>query len=139
VLLSGVQIDVRKDEGGRKTVLGSIHVDSVRMSVVPFMSLLGGISFRIVENTWKVSSTGLEFDEDLVAATLQEITFGKIFATSYEPLLKRALRLGETEFVPQSFAVREGYLVIALGEPRPREAAGPAAAAMRTGTPLGSR
>jgi hypothetical protein len=139
VLLSGVQIDVRKDEGGRKTVLGSIHVDSVRMSVVPFMSVLGGISFRIVENTWKVSSTGLEFDEDLVAATLQEITFGKIFATSYEPLLKRALRLGETEFVPQSFAVREGYLVIALGEPRPREAAGPAAAAMRTGTPLGSR
>jgi hypothetical protein len=139
VLMSGVQIDVRKDEGGKKTLLGTIHVDSVRMAVVPFMNQLGGISFRIVENQWQVSSTGIEFDEDLVAATLQEITFGKIFATSYEPLLTRALRLGETEFVPQSFAVAGGYLVIALGEPRPSEIGGVAAAAMRTGIPRGSR
>ena len=64
---------------------------------------------------------------------------GKIFATSYEPLLMRTLRLGGTEFVPQSFAVADGYLVIALGEPRPPEVAGPAAAAMRTNIPLGSR
>jgi hypothetical protein len=92
-----------------------------------------------VENQWQVSSSGIEFDEDLVAATLQEITFGKIFATSYEPLLKRTLRLGETEFVPQSFGVTDGYLVIALGEPRPRELGGAAAAAIRTGTPLASR
>jgi hypothetical protein len=138
VVLRDVQVDVRKDEGGRKTVLGTIRVDSGRMAVVPYMGLLGGISFRVVENQWQVSSTGLEFDEDLVAATLQEVTFGKIFATSYEPLLKRALRLGETEFVPQSFGVTDGYLVIALGEPPPREAENPAAAAMRTGTPLGS-
>jgi hypothetical protein len=139
VLLTDVRVDVRRDEGGRKTLLGTIRVDSGRMGVVPFMSLLGGISFRVVENQWQVSSTGLEFDEDLVAATLQEITFGKIFATSYEPLLKRALRLGETEFVPQSFGVTDGYLVIALGEPRPHAVEGPAAAAMRTGIPLGSR
>ena len=74
-----------------------------------------------------------------MAATLQEITFGKIFATSYEPLLMRALRLGGTEFVPQSFAVADGYLFIALGEPRPPEVAGPAVAAKRTDIPLGSR
>ena len=139
VLLSGVEIAVRKDEGAKKTLLGTVHVDSGRMAVVPFKNLLGGISFRIVENQWKVSSTGLEFDEALVAATLQEITFGKIFATSYEPLLMRTLRLGGTEFVPQSFAVADSYLVIALGEPRPPEAASPVAAATRTDTPLGSR
>jgi hypothetical protein len=139
VLVSGVRIDVNKEEGGKKTLLGTIRVDSSRMAVVPYMSLLGGISFRIVENQWQVSSTGIEFDDDLVAATLQEITFGKIFATSYEPLLKRALRLGETEFVPQSFGVTDGYLVIALGEPRRPEVGGPDAIARRTGTPLGSR
>jgi len=138
VLLTGVRIDVRKDEGGRQTVLGTLHVDSGRMAVVPFTNLLGGISFRIAENQWQVSSTGLEFDEDLVAATLQEITFGKIFATSYEPLLSRALRLGGTEFTPHSFAVAGRYLVIGLGEPRPPEGEDSAAAATRTGTLLGS-
>jgi hypothetical protein len=138
VLLSGVEIGVRKDEGGRKTLLGKLRVDSGRMAVVPFTNLLGGISFRIVENQWQVSSTGLEFDEDLVAATLQEITFSKIFATSYEPLLARALHLGGTEFIPQSFDVTGGYLVIGLGEPRPPERGDPVAAATRTGIPLGS-
>ncbi len=139
VLLSGVEIAVRKDEGGRKTLLGTLHIDSGRMAVVPSKNLLGGISFRVVENQWQVSSTGLEFDEDLVAATLQEITFGKVFAASYEPLLMRAVRLGGTEFVPQSFSVTDRYLVIALGEPRPPEVPGPAAAAKRTDIPLGSR
>jgi len=139
VLLSGAEIAIRKDDGGRTTVLGTIHLDSCRMAVVPFLNLLGGISFRIVENEWQVSSTGLEFDEDLVAATLQEITFGKIFATSYEPLLSRALHLGETEFVPKSFAVTDGYLVIGLGEPQPPEVGGHAVAAKRTGIPLASR
>ena len=139
VLLSGVAIEVRKDEGGRQTLLGTLRVDSGRMGVVPFTNLLGGVSFRIVENEWQVSSSGLEFDEDLVAATLQEITFGKIFATSYEPLLARALRLGATEFIPQSFDVTSGYLVIGLGEPRPPEAGTPVAAATRTSSPPGSR
>jgi hypothetical protein len=139
VVLSGVAVNIRKDEGGRKTLLGTLHVDSGRMAVVPFTNLLGGISFRMVENRWKVSSAGLEFDEDLVAATLQEITFGKIFATTYEPLLARALHLGGTEFVPSSFAVDGRYLVIGLSEPLPPERRDSAAAATRTSTLLGSR
>ena len=138
VVLSGVKIEIRKDEGERKTLLGTLHIDSGRMAVVPFINVLGGISFRLVENDWKVSSTGLAFDEDLVAATLQEITFGKIFATTYAPLVSRALRLGETEFVPRSFAVASGYLVIGLGEPKPLEGETPVAAAKRRETPLGS-
>jgi hypothetical protein len=139
VLLSDVAIEVRKDESGRQTLLGTLHIDSGRMGVVPFTNLLGGVSFRIVENEWQVSSSGLEFDEDLVAATLQEITFGKIFATSYEPLLARTLRVGATEFIPQSFDVTSGYLVIGLGEPRPPETGTPVAAATRTSTPPASR
>jgi hypothetical protein len=108
------------------------------VAVVPFANVLGGISFRIVENQWHVSSDGLEFDDDLVAATLQELTFGKIFATTYAPLLLRALHLGGTEFLPQSFAVNGNYLVIGLGEPHPSERARSSEAAKRTGTPLGS-
>jgi len=139
VLLSGMEIHVRKNEGGRMTLLGTVHVDSARMAVVPFANVLGGISFRIVENQWHISSQGLEFDEDLVAATLQELTFGKIFATSYAPVLLRALHLGGTEFLPQSFAVNGSYLIIGLGEPRSTERASPSVAAKRTGNPLGSR
>jgi hypothetical protein len=139
VLLSGMEINIRKNDGGRKTLLGTLHVDSGRMAVVPFANVLGGVSFRIVENEWHVSSKGLQFDEDLVAATLQELTFGKIFATSDAPLLLRALHVGGTEFLPKSFAVNGSYLVIGLGEPQPSEGESPAVAAKQTGTLLGSR
>jgi len=138
VLLSGMEIQVRKTEGGKTTSLGKVHVDSARMSIVPFANVLGGISFRIVENKWNVSSEGLKFDEDLVAATLQELTFGKIFETSYEPLLLRALHLGDTEFVPQTFTVNGNYLLIGFAEPPPPERAVPSVAAKRTEIPLGS-
>ena len=139
VLLSGVELILRRESGGRSSVLGTLRVDSARMSVVPFANILGGISFRIVENQWKVSSSGLEFDEDLVAATLQEVTFGKIFETSYKPVLTRTLHLGTTEFVPQAFAVNDGYLLIGLGEPPPPEGGATSAAATQTDTLLGSR
>jgi hypothetical protein len=138
-LFSGVEINVRKDEGGKMTPLGTLHVDSGRMAVVPYVNQLGGVSFRLVENQWKVSSTGLQFDEALAAATLQELAFGKIFATTYEPLLRRALHLGGTEFLPQSFAVNGSYLVIGLGESRRPEGEAPAVAAKRTGDLPGSR
>jgi hypothetical protein len=139
VHFSDVEIHIRTDEGGQKKRLGTLHVESGRMAVVPFASRLGGISFHLLENQWQVSSTGLEFDESLAAATLQELTFGKIFATTYEPLLRRAMHLGETEFLPQSFAVNGGYLVIGLDAPKPFEGRASAEASTRTDTPLGSR
>jgi len=139
VHLTGMEVHIRKIDGGKATLLGTLHVDSGRMAVVPFANVLGGISFRIVENEWRVSSVGLQFDEDLAAATLQELTFGKIFATSYAPVLLRALHLGGTEFLPQSFSVNGSYLVIGLGEPRSSpERASSGAAAKRTETLLGS-
>ena len=139
VVLSGVELNLRKESAGQSSIIGTLRVDSARMSVAPYVNLLGGISFRLVENQWKVSSSGLEFDEDLVAATLQEVTFGKIFQTSYDPVLTRTLHLGNTVFVPQSFAVNDGYLLIGLGEPPPLERRASAEDAKRTDTLLGSR
>ena len=139
VYFTGMEIYVRKGQGDKASLLGTLHVDTGRMAVVPFANVLGGISFRVTENEWHVSSTGIEFDEALVAATLQEVTFGKIFSTSYAPLLLKTLRVGKTEFLPRSFAVNGDYLVIGLGEPKPPERASPAAAATRTDSLLGSR
>ena len=139
VVLSGVELNLRKDSGGKSSIIGTLRIDSARMSVVPYVNLLGGISFRLVENQWKVSSSGLQFDEDLVAATLQEVTFGKIFKTSYDPVMTRTLRLGKTVFVPRGLAVNDGYLLIGLGEPPPLEQRATAEDAKRTDTLLGSR
>ena len=134
VLVSGVDLDIRRHEAGHTTSLGTLHIDSGRMAVVPFANLLGGISFRIVENRWRTSSSGLEFDDAMVAATLQEITFGKVFETSYDPLSIRDLRIGDTAFVPRSFTAVSGYLVIGLGEVETTSAG-----ATRTEGLLGSR
>lgn len=139
VVVSGVDLELRRSEGGTTATVGTLHIDAGRMAVVPFANLLGGISFRVVENRWRTSSTGVEFDDELVAATLQEIAFGKVFETSYAPLWARDLRIGDTQFFPRSFAALEGYLVIGLGE-RPALAPEPAsAAATRTESLLGSR
>ena len=138
VVLSGVELNLRKESGGQSSIVGTLRIDSARMSVVPYVNLLGGLSFRLVENQWKVSSSGLEFNEDLVAATLQEVTFGKIFKTSYDPVMTRTLRLGKTVFVPQGLAVNDGYLLIGLGGPPPLEPRATAEAAKRRDTPLGS-
>ena len=138
VLLSDLAISIRRGEGDRAKLLGTLRVDSGRMAVTPVVGPLGGVSFKMVENQWRVSSSGLEFNDDLVAATLQELTFGKIFETSYAPLLTRALKLGQTEFLPRSFAVIDRYLVIGLGEPR-HDLASSAADATRRDTLHGSR
>ena len=117
VLVSGVDLHIlRHEEGKAATRLGTLHIASGRMGAVPFANVLGGISFRLVENRWTTSSSGLEFDDEMVAATLQEIAFGKVFETSYAPVLTRHLHIGDTEFVPRSFTSRSGYLVIGLGE-----------------------
>jgi hypothetical protein len=139
VLVSGVDIAVRRQAGGTTTRLGTLHIESGQMAAVPFTNVLGGISFRVVENRWRVFSTGLEFDDELVAATLQEIAFGKLFETTYDPLLTRDLRIGDTEFVPRSFAAVDGYLVIGLEERPQRELPPSAAAATRTDFLLESR
>ena len=139
VLVSGVDLRILRKEADRATWLGTLHIESGRMAAVPFPNVLGGISFRVVENRWKTSSSGLAFDDEMVAATLQEIAFGKIFETSYAPLLTRNLHIGDTEFVPRWFTAARGYLIIGLGEGPPLEPSRSPAAATRTDSLLGSR
>ena len=88
--------------------------------IVPVMSPLGGVSFRLIENHWDVSSSGMEFDDALFSATLQELVFADAFQTLYEPLLSDGLRVGDTRFVPRGFSAMGDYLVVELGA-RPRE------------------
>ena len=45
---------------------------------------------------------------------LQEMVFGEMFETRYDPLWRDAFRVGDTEFVPQGFTSVPGYLVIEL-------------------------
>ena len=82
---------------------------------MPYYSLLGGVSLDALENEWEISSTGIEFDEETFAATLQELLFGEIFETSYTPLLSDGLDVGATRFDAQYFRHVDRYLVIGLG------------------------
>jgi hypothetical protein len=94
--------------------LGALSIDSARLAVAPYRNLLGGISFDVVENDWVLSSRGIEFDEETLAATFQELFFGEMFETSYEPVAQRSFDLGETAFQPGYFRLLGHYLVIGL-------------------------
>ena len=114
-LASDVDLRLWKEDAHGTSLLGTLEVESGRVAVVPFWSVLGGVSFRIVENEWTVSSKGIRFDDALVAATLQELTFGRIFETTYEPLGASRLHVGTTNFEPRAFDAVGDYLVIELG------------------------
>lgn len=123
VLLSGIEMDLWNLEGGGETLLGTVAIDSARLMARPFVNVLGGVSFEVLENTWSVSSSGIEFNDEALAATLQEMLFGEAFETTYEPVGKSAFSLGDTDFTPRYFRLSGDYLVIELGNP-----AGPAPA-----------
>ena len=137
--LSDIELRLFKADEHGATPLGTLRVKSGRISVVPYRSVLGGISFRIVENEWSVSSSGIRFDDALIAATFQEVTFGRIFETTYRPLATDHWRVGGTIFAPLAFDAVGGYLVIGLGELPTRHVERAATAPMRTDTPPGSR
>jgi hypothetical protein len=123
--LSGVELEIARGE----TTLGTLSIDRGTIAAVPRPTPLGGIALDIVRNDWEVSSRGIEFNEPLLAGTIQELIFGELFATRYEPLARGALTVAETHFEPTGFAVVDGYLVIELGRGAPR----------RTDSPLASR
>jgi hypothetical protein len=108
--------EIRLWDGGDEepAVLGTLRVDSAVVGLLPFPNRLGGISFATVENDWELSSTGIEFDEELLAATLQELVFGEAFETRYRPLWSDALQVGGARFEPSSFRSLGGYLVVEL-------------------------
>jgi hypothetical protein len=112
--VSGLEIRLWEERAGRSELLGVLSVDSGIVGLVPFANRLGGISFATVENAWKLSSSGVEFDEALLAATLQELVFGETFETRYDPLWREALEVGAQRFEPRRLGERDGYLVIEL-------------------------
>jgi hypothetical protein len=126
--LSGVELDIARGE----EVLGTLAIDRGTIGAVPRPSPLGGITLEVVRNDWEVSSRGIEFNEPLLAATIQELIFGELFATRYEPLARGMLSFGETRFEPTGFEVVDGYLVIGVGGFGRRDPT-------RTDSPLASR
>ena len=123
--LSGIELDIGRGE----EVLGTLEIERGTVGAVPVASPLGGITLEVVRNEWKVSSRGLAFDEPLLAGTIQELIFGELFETRYEPLARGALTVGDTRFEPTGIEVVEGYLVIPFASRAPR----------RTDNPLASR
>ncbi len=115
VTLSGLELKVWERRPDRPDgLLGTLRIDRGTVGAAPYANRLGGISLEIVENDWVVSSSGMEFNRDLFAATLQEMTFGEIFETRYNPLARTPLRVGKTEFSPRRFDVAGGYLLVDL-------------------------
>ena len=110
---AGIEIEIARG-GDRPEVLGTLSIDSGVVSAIPYANRLGGISLHVVRNEWEVSSTGMAFEERLLAATLQELIFAELFETRYEPLARHALTVGPIRFEPSGFAVADEYLVIDL-------------------------
>jgi hypothetical protein len=121
IRLSGVELTIWDSD----ELLGTLEIESARLAVAPYLNLLGGISFDVVENEWLLSSRGIDFDEETLAAMFQELFFGEMFETSYQPLAQRSFKLGETKFHPRYFSLLGRYLVIGLSEFGPSAAAGP--------------
>ena len=61
----------------------------------------------------------------LVAATIQELIFGEVFETTYDPPLRNQLKVGRAVFVPREFARVGHHLVIGLDLPAIEPAAAP--------------
>lgn len=92
--------------------LGTVEIDAARLTVVPYTSPLGGVSLELVENDWRVSAHGLAVDAPLLAATLQELVFGELFETRYDPFAREGLPVAASSFAPSRFAVAGGFLVL---------------------------
>ena len=98
-----------------RSLVGTLRIESGTVGVAPFLNILGGISFETVENEWVITSRGTEFNEPLLSATLQELVFGEMFETRYDPVWRDAFRVANTSFVPRGLASVADYLVIELG------------------------
>ncbi len=114
IALTDVEISLFEAAGDELRWIGSADVDSALISVVPYGNRRGGISFDVVDNEWRVTSRGIEFDEETLAATFQEMVFGEVFETRFEPLGEESLDFKETRFAPSYFSRVGDYLVIGL-------------------------
>jgi hypothetical protein len=115
VHLGGIEMILR-DASRPAAPLGSVSVTAATITVVPYRGPLGGISFELVENDWKLDSQGVEFDEEILAATLGELVFGEAFETRYAPIATELFKIGRAGFVARGFELEGDYLVVGLGE-----------------------
>jgi hypothetical protein len=115
--LSEVELVLTESDEANERWLGSVDVDSAAIAIAPYTNVLGGISFDVVENDWRISSRGIEFDEQILAATFQELFFGEAFETRYEPVGRNSFDIGETRFDPRYFSLVGNHLVIGLTGP----------------------
>jgi hypothetical protein len=136
IRLSGVELGVWEKREAGPELVGTVRVDSATVGVVPYFSILGGVSFQIVDNHWMLSSTGLDANEELLAATIQEMIFGTAFETQYDPLWRDAFDVLGAGVSPARLRTVDDYLVIELAASPP---AGSARAPRRAGTLPASR
>lgn len=108
--LSGAEMTIWEGD----SLLGTLEIESSRLAVAPYLSAAGGISFDVIENEWRLSSRGIEFDEETLAAVFQELFFGEMFETRYDPVGRESFELGETKFNPRYFSLLGQHLVIGL-------------------------
>ena len=114
IRLSEVEMIIWESVDGQERRLGSVEIDAATVAVAPYVNVLGGISFDTVENDWRLSSRGIEFDEEILAATFQELFFSEMFETRYEPLARDSFDVGRTRFDPRYFSLVGQHLVIGL-------------------------
>ena len=112
IRLSGAELTIWESD----EFLGALEIESARLAVTPYLNLLGGISFDIIENEWLLSSRGIDFDEQTLAAMFQEMFFSEMFETTYHPVAQQSFDLGETQFHPRYFSLLGHHLVIGLSE-----------------------
>jgi hypothetical protein len=111
---AGLEMSMWESGSSQDRWLGTLAIDSGRVGLVPYVNHLGGVSFELAENDWTLSSTGVEFNEELFAALIQELIFGEAFETRYDPLGRDGLHVGDAQFQPRYFSVISDYLVIAF-------------------------
>ena len=139
VEVENVALDVLRATGAEPEPIGTLTIETGRVRAVPFVNRIGGIAFEPIENSWRLSSTGIDFDEPLLAATIQELVFGALFETRFEPIAPGGLRIGAARLAPRSLSATDGYLVITLGDVAPPPGSTADASAMQTGTLRASR
>jgi hypothetical protein len=112
--LAGIELTLWGIDQSGDVELGTLRIDAGRLSVVPVPSPMGGLSFQVVENEWRVSSRGVQFNESILAATLQELAFAEVFETTYDPILHGDLQVAETIFEPAAIRLVGDHLLVEL-------------------------
>jgi hypothetical protein len=108
-------VEVRIHAPGVEAPLGTLEVDAASVTVAPYASVAGGVSFAMLENDWALSSRGIEFNEPLLAAAIQEVIFSEVFETESDPLAHEAFGVGAARFRPRFFHRAGEHLVVELG------------------------